>query len=227
MGRKTRIGPQMYLFSGTASGQLQLDIFLSQDGDNYYNDPMENGAIVYSQTLFTSPQYPITNVNNAPLGNVGNGAATMITLDLFMLFKIEGILVAGTTIITIGTATFPATATFTDNGIGGFAVTGTGVISGSSINYVTGIVVLMFSVAPNALPSVITTQYYYGNIQTPTAASQAQIWQRMNTSLIGDTVQIGFTLSDEQMRDTNFNSQFAEIEFHGAVLDCSPSSLLT
>lgn len=29
---------------------------------------------------------------------------------------------------------------------------------------------------------------------------QQQIWHRMNTSLIGDTVQIGFTLSDAQMR---------------------------
>jgi hypothetical protein len=38
------------------------------------------------------------------------------------------------------------------------------------------------------------------NIQTPLAENQAQIWHRMNTSLIGDTVQIGFTLSDDQMR---------------------------
>jgi hypothetical protein len=30
--------------------------------------------------------------------------------------------------------------------------------------------------------------------------AQAQIWHRINTSLIGDTVQLGFTLSDEQMR---------------------------
>lgn len=38
------------------------------------------------------------------------------------------------------------------------------------------------------------------NINTPTAQQQSQIWHRMNTSLLGDTVQIGFTLSDEQMR---------------------------
>lgn len=30
--------------------------------------------------------------------------------------------------------------------------------------------------------------------------TQAQIWHRMNTSLIGDTVQLGFTMSDSQMR---------------------------
>ena|SRR5580693_143532 len=34
----------------------------------------------------------------------------------------------------------------------------------------------------------------------PTALSQKQTWHRMNTSLIGDTVQIGFSLNDQQMR---------------------------
>jgi hypothetical protein len=38
------------------------------------------------------------------------------------------------------------------------------------------------------------------NLQMLTAISQNQIWHRMNTSLIGDTVQIGFSLSDAQMR---------------------------
>lgn len=37
------------------------------------------------------------------------------------------------------------------------------------------------------------------NLQTPTASQQLQIWHRKNTSLIGDTVQLGFTLSQEQM----------------------------
>lgn len=38
------------------------------------------------------------------------------------------------------------------------------------------------------------------NLQMPTARAQQQIWHRMNTSLIGDTVQVGFTLNDIQMR---------------------------
>lgn len=38
------------------------------------------------------------------------------------------------------------------------------------------------------------------NLQMPTAVAQDQIWHRMNTSLLGDTVQIGFTISDTQMR---------------------------
>ncbi len=39
------------------------------------------------------------------------------------------------------------------------------------------------------------------NLQTPTASAQQQIWHRVNTSLLGDTVQLGFTMSDNQMRD--------------------------
>jgi hypothetical protein len=39
------------------------------------------------------------------------------------------------------------------------------------------------------------------NLQMPTAVQQEQIWHRMNTSLIGDTVQVGFSISDSQMRE--------------------------
>ena len=41
---------------------------------------------------------------------------------------------------------------------------------------------------------------YTTNLQMPTALQQNQIWHRINTSLIGDTIQLGFTISDEQMR---------------------------
>ncbi len=64
------------------------------------------------------------------------------------------------------------------------------------------------------------------NLQLVTASQQAQTWHRMNTSLIGDTVQIGFTLSDAQMRDPTFSNQMVEIEMHGITLDVSPSQLL-
>ncbi len=64
------------------------------------------------------------------------------------------------------------------------------------------------------------------NLQMLTANQQSQIWHRMNTSLLGDTVQIGFTMSDAQMRDVDFSNQFDEIELHSIILDVSPSSLL-
>lgn len=64
------------------------------------------------------------------------------------------------------------------------------------------------------------------NLQMLTASAQSQIWHRMNTSLLGDTVQIGLTMNDAQMRDEGFNNQFEEIELHGFILDVNPSQVL-
>ena len=64
------------------------------------------------------------------------------------------------------------------------------------------------------------------NLQIPTSEQQQQTWHRMNTSLIGDTVQIGFTLSDTEMRDPNLYLQTAEIELHSIIIDVAPSQLL-
>lgn len=118
MGRKTRIGPQMYLFTATASAQIQLLIYLSQNATYAYNQgnvvpvsPNENNSLIYSNVLYTCPES--TNLGLTP---------------------------ANTNL--------------------------------QQINYVaTGV------------------------------TQQAQMWHRMNTSLIGDTVQIGFTMSDSQMRE--------------------------
>jgi Ubiquitin-activating enzyme E1 FCCH domain len=111
LGRKTRIGPQMYLLTKTTNSQIQLLIFLSQDNETGYNDTVivpdplsENDGLIYTTVLYTCPES--TNLGLTP-ANV--------------------------------------------------------------------------------------------NLQMPTAASQAQIWHRMNTSLIGDTVQLGFTISKDQM----------------------------
>ena len=138
MGRKTRIGAQQYLLTGTPNGQITLLIFLSQNSSFAYNDspvvPDEdciNNSLIYSTVLYTCPES--TNLGLTP-ANI--------------------------------------------------------------------------------------------NLQTPTAAAQAQIWHRMNTSLLGDTVQLGFTLSDAQMRDPNFNNQFTEIELHSFVIDITPSQWL-
>lgn len=150
MARKTRLGPQQYLFTTTTNAQVTLLIFLSQnssfnfDGNimGYYNSgPIVpaigsvNNSLIYNTVLYTCPES--TNLGLTP-ANI--------------------------------------------------------------------------------------------NLQMVTAAQQEQTWHRMNTSLLGDTVQIGFTLSDAQMRgldsNGNFVSQFAEIELHSFILDCSPSQLL-
>lgn len=150
--RKTRIGPQQYLFTATNNAQITLQVYLSQDQVSPYNagnivpsSNVQNNALVYSDILYTC----LESVN---LG------LTSANINLQMI----------------------------------------GTINNSGIT---------------------------------ASTNQAQIWHRMNTSLIGDTVQIGFTLSDLQMSTVDSNgdpiSQFAEIELHGFVLDVQPSSLLS
>jgi hypothetical protein len=54
------------------------------------------------------------------------------------------------------------------------------------------------------------------NLQMPTAPGQYQIWHRFNTSLIGDSVQVGITLSDAQMRNLTYAT--SEITLQGMHL---------
>lgn len=136
--RKTRIGPQQYLFTGTENGQITLQIYLSQNSANPYNfgnivpsNNIKNNALIFSDILYTCPES--TNLGLTPANT---------------------------------------------------------------------------------------------NLQMPTAVEQQQIWHRMNTSLLGDTVQIGFTLSDDQMRNPTFDNQFTEIELHSMVIDVQPSQVL-
>lgn len=141
MSRKTRIGSQQYLFSTTPLGQIELQIFLSQNNSSAANFgsvvpsvDSQNNTLIYSDTLYTCLES--TNLGLTP-------ANTNLQMQ-----------------------------------------------------------------------------------STSGSTSQQQIWHRMNTSLIGDTVQIGFTLSDSQMLDPGLNNQFAEIELHSFILDVSPSQVL-
>lgn len=53
---------------------------------------------------------------------------------------------------------------------------------------------------------------------------QNQIWHRMSTSFNGDTVQLGITLSNDQMRDNAVNE--AEIILHAIAMDLYPGPIL-
>ena len=151
MARKTRLGPQQYLLTKTPLGQIELQIFLSQDASEAYNagpivpdDNSSNDTLVYSDVLYTCPE-------SANLGLTPTNSNLQMLVD-------------------------PSTG----------------------------------------------------------ASSQVQIWHRMNTSLLGDTVQIGFTLSDAQMRSLVPTFTFSLItgitQSNPCVLTCdgmfSPGSLV-
>lgn len=123
-GRQTRLSVQKYLMDFTSDSQVTVNVYLSQDPDDAWNDPLNNpppSSLIYSQIMYTCPESV----------NIGLTPANV-------------------------------------------------------------------------------------NLQMPTAEGQFQIWHRFNTSLIGDSVQIGITLSDVQMRNLTFAT--SEITLHGMHL---------
>ena len=131
-GRQVRLGVQKYLMDFTANAQVTVNIYLSQDPDEVYNNNVTepNGTLIYSQTMYTCPES----------ANIGLSPANT-------------------------------------------------------------------------------------NLQMPTAAGQYQIWHRINTSLQGDSVQIGITLSDAQMRNLTYAT--SEITLHAAQIDIDRGPLLS
>lgn len=123
-GRKCRLSVQKYLMDKTFNSQVTVNVYLSQDAVDPWNeldlDPAPN-SLIYSQLMYTCPEST----------NIGLTAANT-------------------------------------------------------------------------------------NLQMPTAESQQQIWHRFSTSLIGDSVQIGITLNDFQMRNLEYATD--EITLHGMHL---------
>jgi len=73
-GKQVRLSDQKYLLDRTSNGQVTLNIYLSTDSDNSYNNspvvPSENvtnNSLIYSQLLYTCPE----------LGNLGLTAANI------------------------------------------------------------------------------------------------------------------------------------------------------
>ncbi len=223
-GRKTRLGDQRYLLTKTKNGKITLLIYLSQNAASPYNEgPIVpaagsvNNALIYDTELDTGPEQYIQRSNNASLGVVGNGVDTAYNFNYYSLFSLNGDLVAGSLSIVVGTI-----ATFSDNGDG--TLTGTGTGTTGTVSYSSGVVTINFSVAPSSQVTLTNFQSFYPDIQNPTASMQSQIWHRVSTSLIGDTVQLGFTLNEAQMLDPTLVNQFSELEIHSISLDVFPSS---
>lgn len=129
-GKKTRLGVQKYLMDKTTNGQVTVNIYLSQNDDDPWNNPVLNtppSSLIYSQVLYTCAES--TNIGLTPSNT---------------------------------------------------------------------------------------------NLQMPMAATQYQIWHRFNTSLIGDSIQIGITLSDEQMRNLTYATSEIVLQAINLVVDRGP-----
>lgn len=106
---------------------------------------------------------------------------TFISFNVFNFLAIvepNAQLVPGSFSLTVGA---PDTSSFTDNGLGGFTTTGKGLSAGSSINYETGAVLLLFNVALTGGAAVTFSVGYYPGLPV------MGIRQKENQSAVNDT----------------------------------------
>lgn len=102
------------------------------------------------------------NLSAQSLGSTSSGMTTITITDAFTTFSLRATepnaqFVLGTLVINIAA---PDTAKFTDNGVGGFTVTGIGVAAGSYVNYITGKIVLVLSAATGGAAITAAFGYY-------------------------------------------------------------------
>ncbi len=219
IGRKTRIGVQQYLFTKTPAGRIQLLIFLSQDSDSAFNDnlfiPIDD--TIYSTLIYTCPES--TNLGLTP-SNV-NLQIPIASTQQQIWHRLNTSLIGDTVqfgitlsdeqmrqfiassqepfIITGITQAYPAVITV-NNSIGiGSRVQITGVLGMTQINNILNLANPIYEVVART---------------------------DSNISLNVDST--GFTTYDSGGIVTvmEMPNQQAEIEFHGAIIDVSGSSML-
>lgn len=231
MARKTRLGPQQYLFTTTPNAQIQLLIFLSQNTASAYNDPLNhivpdplsvNNSLIYSTILYTCPES--TNLGLTPASsNMANPANT----NLQMIVQPTGVSQQEQIWHRMNTSligdTIQIAFTMSDAQMRAEQST-------TSIFVITG--------ATQADPCVLTCKNTLGSGQLVLINNVVGMTQlNGNTffvvSATPTTLTIGvnataFTgyISGGTATLIDFPNQFAEIEFHSAILDVNPSQVL-
>lgn len=217
--KKTRFGTQQFMFEKTDNGQIELTMFANQDSNTSINNPLVSPFLIFSDIIKTCAEPLPVQIRNISLPSIGDGIATSYSLDLLAAVPAltKGV-VPGSVKITINA---PGTSTFVDDSDKNFICTGLGNGIASTIDYVTGDCNLVFT-QPIA-NSKVTAYFAYYPLLTSSQAS-SQLWHRSSNSFIGDTLQFGITLNDEQMRNNDFSDD--EIILHAVVINVSPSSQL-
>lgn len=159
-------GFQQVLIGGYPSGGLTQDRKPALLANEAYSE-LQNAYVWRERTKKRDGDVPVGRLSRVltaqALGNTTNGVTTYTFNTLFTSIsppvgagEANKSIKPGTLVITIGA---PDTATFTDNGTGGFTVTGAGVALNSSINYATGKVVIVLSAATGG--AAITAAFLY------------------------------------------------------------------
>lgn len=151
--------------TGNEAGLVQeREEFLLPD-DAY---PVLQNAYVWREKIKRKRGYQLLGrlQRNFSIAGISGGSPSPFAFNAFTTFGISLVAEPNATLVP-GAFTYsfgaPNAATFIDNGMGGFVVTGDGVSAGSSINYITGAVVLAFMnpIAPGKT-TASSMSYYPG-----------------------------------------------------------------
>lgn len=157
------------MIGGYPGGGLTQDRKPALLANEAYSD-LENAYVWRERTKKRDGEVPIGRLSRILTAqSLGNTTAAVLTYTFNTIFSSisppvganepNKSIVPGTLVITIGA---PDAATFTDNGTGGFTVTGKGVSAGSSINYATGVVVIVLSSSTGGAAISAALNYYPG-----------------------------------------------------------------
>lgn len=217
MARKTRIGVQQYLLTTTASSQIQLLIFLSQDDSNAFNDgPIvpsintQNDSLIYSTVLYTCPES--TNLGLSP-ANINLNMVTANTQNQTW-HRINTSLIGDS--VQVGfTMSDSQMRSLVANG-SAIAITGATktnpCILTSTANYATDTVVL--------INDVVGMTQLNGNNYIVLSSTPTTVTINVDATSFSTYISGGTTTSIAP------NNQFEEIELHGFILDVTPSMVL-
>ena len=217
--KKTRFINELFMFEKTDNGQVELTMFANQDSNKAINNPLVSPFLIYSDVVQTSPEALPIQIRNISLPSIGDSVATSYSVDLLAAIPAlsKGVVPGSVNIIIAS----PGNSTFVDDSDKNFICTGLGNGIASTIDYKTGDCTLVFTQPIDN--SQVTASFAYYPLLVSTQSS-SQLWHRLNNSFIGDTLQFGITLNDEQMRNNDYSDD--EIMLHAVVISVAPSSTL-
>jgi hypothetical protein len=176
---------------GTVSSQVNEKIFSVDVITNDYfnlNPPITQGLTYLGGGLITRMYVPFIQTKQFPTA-WGDARKTRLGPQQYLLTT--------TNASQVSLLIFLSQDAATAYNYIGFPITPDGIVPSPSTNNSLVYSAILFT-CPESTNLGLTPANT--NLQMLTASSQAQTWHRMNTSLIGDTVQIGISLNDQQMR---------------------------
>ncbi len=231
MGRKTRIGPQMYLFTKTDNAQIQLLIYLSQQASSYaYNEGQivpqsfpDNSSLIYSTVLYTCPESTnlgltpaninlqmVTANNQQQIWHRMNTSLIGDTVQIGFIVSNEQMMQIDYygnpfSITGVVANTYPTVLTCSSNFEPGDLIQINGVLGITQLNYDSSLLnnYQVISVTSTTV-TINVDSTNFGTFISPTPPAP-----------YGTAIEVVYT------------NQFQEIEFHSAILDVSPSQMLS